>query len=253
MGENIFYEINDRGSQRFLYSCPFRQFYRIRDTNFSPLTNYPVSIGSIFIIDPLYTIPLLLGLIFCFFSKDQDRSLKANYLALGVSTIYLFWTLGMQFYVGNLAKVFLKEKTLIQERVLTIPTPFNSILWRIVAIGEDGYYVGYYSLLDKSKEIKFKKISSSYYMTDKLMESESTRNLKRFTHGFWSVDEIDNRWVISDIRMGVEDLMFSSFLLPTKKGMRFPMRSMRSSRTSLGLEDISKESQMRRPSYEKRK
>ena len=37
---------------------------------FSPFSNYPVAFGSIFVIDPLYTLPLAIGLIAALFHGD---------------------------------------------------------------------------------------------------------------------------------------------------------------------------------------
>jgi inner membrane protein len=171
---------------------------------FWPFTHYPVSIGSIFIIDPLYTLPMIIGLIFCFRAKTDIKGLKINNYALAFSTVYLLWSLGIQTYVSGIAESSLKGKTLRQEKILTIPTPFNTLLWRIVAIGEKGYYVGYYSIFDKNKDIEFDFIPSRYDMISKLEPIERFRDMQRHSHGFYSIDYLDDSWVVSDIRMGIE-------------------------------------------------
>ena len=34
-------------------------------------------------------------------------------------------------------------------------TPFNILLWRVVAMDSDGYRIGYYSLFDDSERVRF--------------------------------------------------------------------------------------------------
>lgn len=172
---------------------------------FWPFTNYPVSIGSLFIVDPFYTVPMILGLLICFIVKNKDFGLKANNIALSISTIYIVWSLIIQSYVTGLAKESLQGKTLRVERVLAIPTPFNTLLWRIIAVGEEGYYVGYYSLFDKTNNVKFKLIPSRYDLIEKLEPIPRFQDMQRHTHGFLSIDAINDQWMVSDIRMGAEN------------------------------------------------
>jgi len=45
---------------------------------FWPLSEYPVSIGSIFIIDPAYTLPLIVGVIVALMLRHSSKGYKAN-------------------------------------------------------------------------------------------------------------------------------------------------------------------------------
>ena len=57
---------------------------------FSPFSTYPVAFSTIFIIDPLYTVPLAAGLLLALlFDLDSPKRRLINRLGLGVSTIYL--------------------------------------------------------------------------------------------------------------------------------------------------------------------
>ena len=59
---------------------------------FWPFTSYPVSIGSIFIVDPLYTLPLLTGGLI-YLIKRHSWAYQANSLGLILSSSYLIWSL----------------------------------------------------------------------------------------------------------------------------------------------------------------
>lgn len=176
---------------------------------FWPLSEYPVSIGSVFIIDPAYTLPLVIGILFALMLRHNPKGYRANLIGLMLSTSYLAWGVGAQAYVKNLAQASLEEKGLDYQRLLVQPTPFNSILWRVVAMSGDHYHVGYYSLLDDASVIDTVRINSNPKLLDGLSSHWPVQRLKWFTHGFYSVEYEEGAVVMSDLRMGVEpDFVF---------------------------------------------
>ena len=64
-----------------------------------PFTNHPISWSTIFIVDPTYTLCLLLGVIFalCFRSSFGKYS---NQVGLFLSCVYLVWSIGMKTHVN---------------------------------------------------------------------------------------------------------------------------------------------------------
>ena len=61
---------------------------------FWPFVTTPVSLSTIFIIDPLYTLPLLIGVIAALaMTRDSDRGHLINRYGLIASTLYLSWAL----------------------------------------------------------------------------------------------------------------------------------------------------------------
>lgn len=166
-----------------------------------PLPSTPVAWGSIFIIDPLYTLPLLVGVIVAW--KQRHRAFKAASLALAVSTFYIGTTLFSQQHARAVAIRALNQQSLNSQQVLIAPSPF-SMLWRIVAMDGENYYEGFYSLLDQDQTIKF----DTYPSHRGLIESNSSRwpitRLDWFTQGFISASSDNDRLLIHDLRMGME-------------------------------------------------
>jgi len=65
-----------------------------------PFTDYPVGLGSIFIIDPLYTLPLLVGITGAILTRtDWVRARWWNGAGLVLATAYLSWTVLAQQWV----------------------------------------------------------------------------------------------------------------------------------------------------------
>ncbi len=158
---------------------------------FWPLSVPPVGVGSIFIIDPLYTLPFLFFLIWFLINKSH----KAVMAGIIISTLYLGWSVAAQWHVINIARPQIEGQMLVQ------PTPFNTILWRVLVVQDDGYQVGYYSLFDKTTDIEFKKFESDSGL---LPETVSVNRLKWFAKGFYGATVEGDNVIISDLRMGLE-------------------------------------------------
>ena len=157
----------------------------------------PIGLGSVFIIDPLYTLPLIFGLSWFLAYK----TLKPVQIALVISTLYLLWGIGIQYHVHGLFK---KSYHAPYDQVLIQSTPFNSFLWRVLVMKENGYEVGYYSIFDKDKNIRFINYNSKPSLLEDIKDSSAVQRLQWFTKGFYKVKIKDNKILMIDLRMGLE-------------------------------------------------
>ena len=180
---------------------------------FWPLLTTPVGMGSIFIIDPLYTLPLLIGVVCALCLRREHnpaRGAKFNIWGLIISTCYLGWGLGAQHIVTDRAQATLAAQNINYQRLLVTPGPFNTLLWRIVAHNDERYYEGYYSLLDRQPTIRFSEYTSQESLLEPLAAHWPVQRLRWFSKGFYKVHRQDDNVVISDIRMGSEpDYVFA--------------------------------------------
>jgi inner membrane protein len=60
-----------------------------------PLTDHPHAVGSIFIVDPLYTLPLLGGLVLTLVLRES-HGLQWNHAGLALSSVYRAWSVAAQ-------------------------------------------------------------------------------------------------------------------------------------------------------------
>jgi inner membrane protein len=172
---------------------------------FWPIVTTPVSWSSIFIIDPLYTLPLLIGVIGALvMTRDSNRSHLLNRAGLIVSTLYLSWTLAASLWVDSRFASALRAQEISYRKLYTTPAPFNSLLWRAVAMDDSGYYEAYYSLLDETTDIRFSHYPSEPQLLRGIEDHWPLRRLQWFTRGIYSVSLRGQDIVITDLRMGVE-------------------------------------------------
>jgi inner membrane protein len=110
-----------------------------------PLATPPVSWASVFIIDPLYSLPLLAAALMGLIS---GRVVWASRIGLALSCAYLAFGLGAKAVVDDRLTPVLAERGLESAPRLIQPTPFNTLLWRATIIDGDVYHETLISLLD---------------------------------------------------------------------------------------------------------
>jgi len=170
-----------------------------------PLPTPPVMWSTIFIIDPAYSLPLFCGVLAALvLSRKKPWGHVLNAALLTLSTVYLIWSIGAKLYVTDTALQSLKRQNIHHNQVLTVAAPFNTILWRVLAMDGSGYYEGFYSLLDDTGDIQFKHYPSDKKLLEDITDHWPVRRLHWFTHGYYSVQRLENDIVISDLRMGLE-------------------------------------------------
>ena len=172
---------------------------------FWPLVETPVGFGNIFIIDPLYTLPLLIGVITALALRHRPiLGQRFNQIGLVISTLYLGWSLVIQSHVKNIAEETLALQKQPSTALLVTPAPFNTLLWRIVAMNGSGYQEGFYSLLDKKRTIHFTQYPSDSYLLDDLQRHWPVQRLQWFTKGFYKAQDLNGAITMTDLRMGTE-------------------------------------------------
>ena len=172
---------------------------------FWPFFDTPVAWSTIFIIDPLYTIPLLVGVIAALvMTRDNHRGHLANCAGLVLSSLYLAWTIGASFVAKQAFSNALQARNVSYDKLFVSPGPFNSLLWRAVVIDERGYYEGYYSILDDVEDVRFVHYPSDDSLLVGIENYEPLQRLQWFSKGIYSITRTGDDIVFSDLRMGVE-------------------------------------------------
>jgi len=213
---------------------------------FEPFSNYRVDVSSIFIVDPLYTLPFLFCLIGVMSAKNNLEKRKSrNRLGLIFSTGYLLFTfLNQQFMQSGFRKE-LEIKNISAERMMTVPTPFNTVLWGTVAEAGEGYYVGYRSWFDK-QPTEFAFFPKNDSLITDIKNDESVQKLIRFSKGFYIISQRDEKIFFNDVRFAQAggwtdlkaDFVFSFEIVKNAEGsVEIKRGKWRSSRLS-GLETL---------------
>ncbi len=156
-----------------------------------PFSDYPVGVGSVFIIDPLFTVPIAVGaaLALALRNRNPDRAQHWNAAGLALGAAYLGWSVAAQSHVEGVVNRTLAATPLVDSRVLVTPAPFNTLLWRVVVMDDGGYHEGYYSLLDDRPIVRLEHHASAARLLEPLRQDWTVQRLAWFSKGFYSVNE----------------------------------------------------------------
>jgi inner membrane protein len=180
-----------------------------------PFSDHPYGVGSVFIIDPLYTLPLIVGVV----AVLRRRSAAWNAAGLFLSTAYLAWGAWVQAQVTEVARASLAAQGIAADRVLVTPTAFNTVLWRVVAMepARDGrpaaFHEGFRSLLDDTPGMHFDRFDQGLQWMPALQGVDGVRRISAFSHGFFKLESDGPHLRITDLRMGQEPAYTFSFVV----------------------------------------
>jgi len=163
---------------------------------------YRFALKTIFVIDPLYTIPLMIALVFVW--KNSDFFIRRKYLIRGlvVSSSYLFLTSILKLFAVNQFEKALESKKLAYQELIVKPTAFNCILWNANVATTEGYYLADYSFFD-SQPIRFTFYPKNQELEQILVQSIEFHELKKISEGWYLVTQQNNNLYFNDLRFGL--------------------------------------------------
>lgn len=173
---------------------------------FWPASRHPFGIDSIFIIDPIYTLPLVLGVLLALKAKPGSRKrFRINAFFLVLSTLYLTWGMSAKLFVHSSFKQGLASRGIQTERVMTAPTPLNTVLWQGIGLQSDTLYAGLYSVLDSRTPGRFEAIPRQTGLLDGHRKDRAVARLLWFSKGWYAVQEDSLGLTFADYRFGRSD------------------------------------------------
>ncbi|WP_378187300.1 metal-dependent hydrolase [Aquimarina sp. W85] len=164
---------------------------------------YKVSFKSIFVIDPLYTLPFLLCVILAMRLKRENPK-RRSYAKIGLvmSSCYLLLTLVLKGYTYTKFETSLIAQNIEYIAIQTKPTPFNSILWTANVETTDAYLIGYYSIFDSTDTISFSAIPKNHDLLGDLRTDPLVKRLVKLTEGWYTINQTKNTLLFNDLRFG---------------------------------------------------
>lgn len=188
--------------------------------------HYKLAFQSIFVIDPLYTLPFLVFLILTMFQRrDSPRRARYNRLGLIISSSYLGITLVLKGFAYHKISEDLEAQGIAYQKMTVRPSPFNTILWSANIDAGDAYLIGNYSFFDR-QPIQFSRYPKNHQLLGNLTGDEKIQRLERITEGWFIIVDKNGELFLNDLRFGLMSLeagedrfAFSYKLMPTEEGL----------------------------------
>lgn len=183
-----------------------------------PLPVAPTMWSSVFIIDPAYTLWLLLACVAAWFAREKRIGGRALALGLVLSSGYLGWSLLAKHWVDSAATQSLTAMGLQDAPRFSVPMPLSTLLWRVVAMTPEGYVIGERSLVADHGPMRFQAYPSQTAALAQAGSIAAVRELSWFNRGFMRAQERDGQLVLSDLRMGIEPDYNFNFAVAERRG-----------------------------------
>ena len=166
---------------------------------FWPIKMQPLAVSSIFIIDPLYTLPLLLFLIGALIWRNKAAKLCG--VGLGLSSLYLLWSLFSLGHIKERLEANMPQMSSKEYQIYIAPTAFNTVLWRIVLLNDQEYFEGLASLLDEDPKIDWVSLDRGQWPL--ATKSKIIDDFDYFTGGFLRFTQEEDELIATDLRLGM--------------------------------------------------
>jgi len=170
-----------------------------------PFGTVPLAWPVLFIIDPLFTLPIVVGVAAAWLmSGKSSLGHRLNAAGLAIAMVYLGWAMGAREFVNHSVRQRLEAQGVRSERLISSPTPFNTLLWRFVGIDGDRYFETYASIFDGDAPLVVQPYRRNLNLLTGLESHRPVVELRSFTRGWYAVDDEAGDIVVTDLRMGSE-------------------------------------------------
>lgn len=165
--------------------------------------DYAFAFKSIFVIDPLYTLPFLVCLVLSMLQRtDMRKRMFYNNLGLGISTTYLLLTLWLKALAFYSFTDALDSNNIVYTSISVKPSALNTILWNCIVETPDEFLIGDYSFFDTS-EIQWKAYPKNHHLIGDIAQSDLFLRLKDLSENCYTVSVKNDVVYFNDLRFGV--------------------------------------------------
>jgi len=172
---------------------------------FWPFDTTPKTIPVLFIIDPLFTLPILSGVLAVLVLKrNHTLGRHLNRAGLFLSLAYLAWAICAGEMVEGRVREKLARQGVSYSQFISSPAPFTTLLWRVVGIDKDRYFETYISLFDGNTPLFVDFYPRNLSLMTGIEEHPPVVKLKWFTKGYYTFSTVDEYVIMTDLRMGSE-------------------------------------------------
>ncbi|RPD96162.1 metal-dependent hydrolase [Aureibaculum marinum] len=190
---------------------------------------------TIFVIDPLYTLPFLVFVIMAMLQhRSSNKRQLYNRIGLIISSCYLLLTFVFKFIAYKQFENALENQKIEYTKIQTRPSPFNTILWSANIETKDSFLIAHYSFFD-SKPISFQPYPKNHHLLGDLINNKKIKKMIGISKGWYTITKIDNQLYYNDLRFGLLSLT------PEAQNFVFQYKINTNATGSITFEEVAKD------------
>jgi inner membrane protein len=179
-----------------------------------PLPVAPLNLSNIFVIDPAYSLPLLLGVVLALGWGLGNQGRRALNLGLLLSSLYMASSFVSQAVMSLRFDDALRTYGIASEQRLVMPTPGNTLLWRVLALDGEQYCEGLSGWFDqRPPQLVCRSRQLDLRAVVVVADSAAHQRLEWFNGGYMAYREEQGKLVVTDLRLGLLGTHSFQFLL----------------------------------------
>lgn len=185
---------------------------------FFPIWSHRVAGNFIAEIDPLFSLPLLLGL-FIGLRHARDSRPRNFWIGLGIvlSGFYLLATITNKQFVKAVFRYAVEQQAQEIQRLEVYPTLGNNLLWYGIAEVAYGYHVGYFSpLTGPDGKVSLHYTPKYHGVPEEIADISTVQVLRQATNRYYVVESEGNTLLWHDLRYGLGSVWPDSTVPPAK-------------------------------------
>jgi inner membrane protein len=171
-----------------------------------PFSDKRLGFDSINVVDPVYTIPLIIGLILSvWIYKSKLKRSKFNNYGLIISSLYLIFTLINKEGVKAKVSDRMSNENIEYSSMLTMPVGIANINWYGVVKGTDSIYMFKYSILsDTDHPMEVFPINDTYLNQ---IDKNIADKMRWFAKGFYTVAKENEKIRIYNLQVDMRGII----------------------------------------------
>lgn len=171
-----------------------------------PFSDKRLGFDSINVVDPVYTIPLIVGLAFSIWtSKSNNRKSIFNKSGLIISSLYLLFTLINKEVVKTKVSTKLANQNIEYNSLLTMPVGMANINWYGVAKGRDSIYMLKHSILSNEDYLIEPFPINEEYLNQ--IDRKVADKMRWFAKGFYTVEKENGKIRIYNLQVDMRGIV----------------------------------------------
>lgn len=189
--------------------------------------DWRLTFNSVFVIDPLYTVPFMVLLIGALFMKRESKRRRIwNWTGIIYSSLYLLWGVGIKLFVYSNTDSYFKQAGITPKRAMVTPMPLTSFYWDLIVEDDSNYYIGYKSLFAPFDAKQIEILPKNHQLLEQVDWQGNSRiaEIEHITNGFYAVEQRNDSLIIHDLRFGTVTTMSNGKITTPIMGYGFLLK-----------------------------
>lgn len=168
-----------------------------------PFSHIRFSFNTIYVADAFFSIwPGIAFVMLIILNRFHPARVFWWRLGVFLPILYLGYSTWHKININRDAQEIFTTQHIAHKRYFTTPAPLQNWLWYVVAGNDSGYYVGFRSVFDSKKQIRFQYFPRNDSLLQPIADHKDLQNLIRFSQQFYTVEKWKDTLVFNDLRFG---------------------------------------------------